>query len=259
MANTPIAPSNKTVRARIRYTSHNPQRPAAIAQAPFPERALDIRANEPSGREQFPVPLGDDFDRAVDHFEGGLVVDRVAGPDKPAAHSLAVGDRVPRQVRVVEVREDREVDDSQGAVVWCCRPFTKSSPIRGVITMLPALTPTQTISGSVARSSASPHCCIQWSRYIASPPSTSRTSVSRTSGTQRSGSRLGRAVSSSTPMDFQPSPTVGVPASRPLMHCHAWRGRRGDARTTPWGCRGRRTRRSACPAARPRPCGCSGS
>jgi hypothetical protein len=30
-------------------------------------------------REQFPVSLGDDVDRAVDHFDGGLVVDRVRG------------------------------------------------------------------------------------------------------------------------------------------------------------------------------------
>lgn len=30
-------------------------------------------------REQFPVPLGDDLDGTVDHFEGGLVVDRVRG------------------------------------------------------------------------------------------------------------------------------------------------------------------------------------
>ncbi len=29
------------------------------------------------GREQFPVPLGDDFDGAVDHLDGGLIVDRV--------------------------------------------------------------------------------------------------------------------------------------------------------------------------------------
>jgi hypothetical protein len=30
-------------------------------------------------REQFPVPLGDDVDGAVDHLDGGLVVDRVRG------------------------------------------------------------------------------------------------------------------------------------------------------------------------------------
>src|SRR5262245_11236419 len=32
------------------------------------------------GGEQLPVPLGDDLDRAVDHFDGGVVVDRVRRP-----------------------------------------------------------------------------------------------------------------------------------------------------------------------------------
>ena len=45
--------------------------------------------NAPLGRKQFPVPLGDDFDGAVDHFDGGLIVDRVAGTDMPAAHLSA--------------------------------------------------------------------------------------------------------------------------------------------------------------------------
>src|SRR6187551_3443204 len=81
------------------------------------------------------------------------------------------------------------------------------------------------VSSSIAYAgSDKPDARIQWHKNAASPPSTSRTSVSRTSGTQRSASRLGRAVSSSTPMDFQPSPTVGVPDSCPLMHRHAWRG-----------------------------------
>ena len=39
--------------------------------------------------EQFPVPLGDDFDGAVDHFDGGLVVDRVRRTGIPAAHLSA--------------------------------------------------------------------------------------------------------------------------------------------------------------------------
>ena len=30
-----------------------------------------------TGGKQLPVPLGDDFDAAVDHFYGGLIVDRV--------------------------------------------------------------------------------------------------------------------------------------------------------------------------------------
>ena len=56
----------------------------------------------------------------------------------------------------------------------------------GVITMLPALSPTQTISSSDGKRSARPDCRIQWHRYMASPPFTSRTSASRTQGTQRS-------------------------------------------------------------------------
>ncbi len=79
---------------------------------------------------------------------------------------------------------------------------TKKSPIRGVITMLPALTPTQVVSGSDGRRSASPDSRIQWHRYVASPPSTSRTSASLTQGTQRSAPIVGSAVSSRRPSDF---------------------------------------------------------
>ena len=93
---------------------------------------------------------------------------------------------------------------------------TKSSPIRGVIAMLPALSPTQTVSCSDGRRSASPDSRIQWHRYSASPPFTRRTSASRTQGTQRSSPMLGTAVSSSTPKDFQPSSHLGVEAC-PVM------------------------------------------
>src|SRR5512133_1096306 len=97
---------------------------------------------------------------------------------------------------------------------------TKSFPILGVITMLPALRPTQTVSRSDGKRSASPDCRIQWHRYKASPPEASRTSVSWTKGTQRSSSMLGSAVSSSTPKDFQPSSHMGS-ADRPVMNRHA--------------------------------------
>src|SRR5439155_22168955 len=86
---------------------------------------------------------------------------------------------------------------------------TKSSPMQGVITMLPPLSPTQTVSRSDGKRSASPDCRIQWHRDKASPPAASRTSVSRTKGTQRSSSMLGSAVSSSTPKDFQPNSHMG--------------------------------------------------
>src|SRR3954470_11644909 len=97
---------------------------------------------------------------------------------------------------------------------------TKSSPMRGVITMLPALSPAQTVSCSDGKRSASPDCRIQWHRYRASPPLTSNTSASRTHGTQRSSPMLGSAVSSSTPRDFHPSSHIGVVAW-PVMNRHA--------------------------------------
>src|SRR4051794_6798267 len=84
--------------------------------------------------------------------------------------------------------------------------------------MLPALTPTQTVSNSDGRRSASPDCRIQWHRYVASPPSTSRTSASRTQGIQRSSPMLGSAVSSRRPTDFQPRPLMwcgGSPTTKP--------------------------------------------
>jgi transposase len=63
------------------------------------------------GREQFPVPLGDDLDGPVNYFDGGLVVDRVRRARQVGRPLLCGGHRVPRQVRVIEMREDREVDD----------------------------------------------------------------------------------------------------------------------------------------------------
>jgi hypothetical protein len=42
--------------------------------------------------------------------------------------------------------------------------WTKSAPILGAITMLPALSPTQTVSFSDGSSFASPDCRIQWHR-----------------------------------------------------------------------------------------------
>src|SRR5689334_1650607 len=86
--------------------------------------------------------------------------------------------------------------------------WTKSCPIRGVITRLPALTPTQTVSGSDGSRSARPDSRIQWHRYVASPPSTRSTSAARTHGTQRSAPMEGNAVSSRTPSDAQPSPDM---------------------------------------------------
>src|ERR1700730_5774360 len=55
---------------------------------------------------------------------------------------------------------------------------------------------------------------------MGSPPPTSRASVSWTRGTQCSSLILGRAVSSSTPNDFQPTSHKGV-AATPRISRHA--------------------------------------
>ena len=83
---------------------------------------------------------------------------------------------------------------------------TNRSPIRGVITMLPALTPTQTVSESDGSRSASPDSRIQWHKYVASPPSTSSASASRTQVAHRSEPIVGNAVSSRTPSRGPPQP-----------------------------------------------------
>src|SRR5919106_2505040 len=93
----------------------------------------------------------------------------------------------------------------------------------GVITMLPALNPTQTVSRSDGKRSASPDCRIQWHRYRESPPPTSRASASWTMGAQFSASTLGSAVSSNTPRDFQPNSHMGV-LDCPVMNRQAGPG-----------------------------------
>jgi hypothetical protein len=157
------------------------------------------------------VALGDDFDGAVGHFDGGLIVDRIRRIWDPGRPSFCLGHGIARQAPVIhQMRTDREINDSQCSVATCGRlPADEVLPTQGVITMLPALNPTQTVSRRDGKRSASRDCRIQWHRYKASPPFTSRTSVSWTKGTQRSSSMLGSAASSRTPKDFQPSSHIG--------------------------------------------------
>src|SRR6185436_11299715 len=141
-----------------------------------------------------------------------------AGPDKPPAQRSALAivfDGRPSLSTCGKI-EKSTIPSVSSPPVGGFQP-TKSSPILGVITMLPALSPTQTVSSSDGNRSDSPDCRIQWHRYKASPPEANRTSVSWTRGTQRSSSMLGSAVSSSTPKDFQPSSDMGS-ADRPVMN-----------------------------------------
>jgi len=116
--------------------------------------------------------------------------------------------------------EKSTTPSATSAPVMGGRASMKSSPTRGAITMLPALSPTHTVSCSAGSRSARPDCRIQWARYSASPPLTSSTSASRTQRCQRSTGMLGSAVSSSTPRDFQPSSHMGVD-TWPAMKRHA--------------------------------------
>src|SRR3954447_22511069 len=147
-----------------------------------------------------------------------------AGPDKPAAHrSAAAMVFVGRSGFSTCGKIENSTSPSASSPPSGGVQMTKSSPILGVITMLPALSPTQTVSSDGKRS-ANPDSLIQWHRYNESPPFTSRTSVSWTRGTQSSSSMLGSAVSSSTPMDFQPNSIIGQRGSCPLMKFHALGG-----------------------------------
>lgn len=54
-----------------------------------------------SGRKQFPMPFGDNFDRSVDHFDGGLIVNRIRRPLHPGGPSLCCSHGVFRQHLVI--------------------------------------------------------------------------------------------------------------------------------------------------------------
>ena len=80
--------------------------------------------------EKFPMPFGDDLDGAVDHLDGGLVVDRVRRTRDAGRPSFRLGHGVARHAVWSQVRKDREVDDAQRAVVTGSAVSTGRSPPR---------------------------------------------------------------------------------------------------------------------------------
>jgi hypothetical protein len=62
------------------------------------------------------MAFGDDFDGSVNHFDGGLIVDCVRRTSETGRPSIRVGHSIFRHHLIVQMREDREVDDSQRAV-----------------------------------------------------------------------------------------------------------------------------------------------
>ena len=70
-----------------------------------------------------PLPFGDHLGGAVDDLDGRLFVDGVRRDADVGGPPLRVGQRVGWES--IQVREDREVDDSQGAVVRRRRPLNE--------------------------------------------------------------------------------------------------------------------------------------
>ena len=76
-----------------------------------------------------PMPLGDHLDGAVDHLDGGLVVDGIGRTRNFGRPLLRRCHGVVRHELVPQVREDREVDDPERAVTalgW--RPMDEVLP-----------------------------------------------------------------------------------------------------------------------------------
>src|SRR5262245_8439891 len=67
--------------------------------------------------EQLPLSLGDDLDSPVGHLDGRLIVDGVRRTPDLGGPPPRLGDGVLRHELVTKVREDREVDDPERAVV----------------------------------------------------------------------------------------------------------------------------------------------
>jgi hypothetical protein len=141
---------------------------------------------------------------------------------------------------VIQVRKQRKINQPQRSICWwagCGRrrflrswgpaPYSRRSPPRDRLSQ----------RRQEACQPGLPHPVAQ---IQATPPPTSRASVSWTMGTQCSSLMLGSAVSSSTPNDLQPNSHKGWrlirrSASMPCQHRRAWR-------TPRWECKGRWTR-----------------
>jgi len=106
-----------------------------------------------------PLPFGDHLDGAVDDLDGRLFVDGVGRDADFGRPPLCLSQSIRREASrcgKIEKSTTPRVRSS-GAEGHS----TKYAPIRVFITMLPALTPTQTVSGSEGSRSASPDSRIQ--------------------------------------------------------------------------------------------------
>ena len=55
------------------------------------------------------MPLGDDFDGTIGHFDGGLIVNRVPRHRHASGPFSCVGHGIVRQILVIQVRKQRKI------------------------------------------------------------------------------------------------------------------------------------------------------
>src|SRR5262249_2022167 len=104
-------------RARSRWgTSHEGSVGGTNRSAKLEHARLRAAPAYVLGGKQLPVPLGDDLDGAVDHFDGGLIVDRVSRYCYPGGPLFGVGQGAFRQIVGIQVRQQRKVHESQQSV-----------------------------------------------------------------------------------------------------------------------------------------------
>lgn len=91
----------------------------------------------------FPIPFGDNFNHSVDHFDGGLIINRIRWPLHPGGPSLCISHGVSRQHFMVQMRKYCKINETQRFIAasgWS--PANEEFPMLGAITILPALSPT---------------------------------------------------------------------------------------------------------------------
>src|SRR5262245_61492425 len=98
--------------------------PTVPSTAPWDAEPLGISSScrpRHRGGQLLPMPLGDDFDVAVGHLDGSLVVDRVGGTRNLFHPLFRPRHGVAGHALLSQVWIDREVNDAQRAVVTCGR------------------------------------------------------------------------------------------------------------------------------------------
>src|SRR5262249_54252578 len=100
---------NRWTPCRGRYISPSDSMPE-LSACPFRARFLAGSRRSALRAEELPVPLGDDFDVAVGHLDGSLVVDRVRRRRYPRGPLFCDGPVL--VIGVVHVRNNRKINQS---------------------------------------------------------------------------------------------------------------------------------------------------